>query len=256
MSGILPAGKTPATRVNPRILLFYGMPKVGKTTEMAKLEGNLILDAERGTELIDAMRIPINSISGPTTMTETGEVAFTSISTVIAEVMQRGLDEFNNTGQKPKPPYKYITMDTIDKLEEMCEVTATAKYKDTAMGKSFAGNSVIELPNGAGYYHLRNEVLLQVGNLARICEHLILVSHVKDKVLNKGGVDVSSMDISLTGKLGQIVAAQCDVIGYMYREPKKPLMVSFETQENTTMGARVPRLAGLRVPFDWNTIFI
>lgn len=256
MSGILPAGKTPATRLNPRILLFYGMPKVGKTTEMAKLEGNLILDAERGTELIDAMRIPINSISGSTTMTETGEVAFTSIDSVVYEIMKQAQEEFVATGKKPKPPYKYITMDTVDKLEEMCEVTATAKYKSTAMGKSFDGKSVIELPNGAGYYHLRNEVLLQISNLSRICEHLILVSHVKDKVLNKGGIDVSSMDISLTGKLGQIVAAQCDVIGYMYREPKKPLMVSFETQENTTMGARVPRLAGLRVPFDWNTIFI
>lgn len=258
MQDILPTVATEPTRVNPRISLFYSLPKLGKTTEMAKLEGNLILDTERGTELIKALKIPINSVSGETTFKEDKTVEFTSILNVYNTIVDGAIKEFGKTGKKPKPPYKFITLDTIDKFEEMCEVTATEKYKQSVIGTTFKGNSVLDLPNGAGYYHLRNEVLYYIDLLAGICEHLILISHIKEKLLNKGGIDVSVMDISLTGKLGAMVAAKCDLIGYMYREFKDPkqLMVSFETLDNSVMGARVPRLAGKRMKFDWHQIFV
>lgn len=255
MQSILPTTMTAPTRVDPRIALFYSIPKTGKTTEMAKLEGNLILDTEFGTELVSALKIPITSISGDTTY-DGAVLTGTSIDAVYDQIVKDAIAWSNaNGGKKPKPPYKFITIDTIDKLEEMCEVTATVKYKQSVIGKSFTGNSVIELPNGAGYYHLRNEVLLYIDRIASICEHLILISHIREKNINKGGIDVAVADISLTGRLGAMVAAKCDVIGYMYREPKKPLMISFESQDNSVMGARVPRLAGKRMPFDWHQIF-
>lgn len=257
MPSVLPAGKSPATRINPRISIFYAPPKIGKTTKMAELEGNLILDFERGTELIEAMKVSITSISGATTLNDDGTLAGTSLDTLYNEIIAKGIEEFNKTGKKPKPPYKYITIDTVDKLEEMCEVTATVKYKASTIGKSFDGRSVLELPQGSGYYHLRNEVMVQINRLVGICEHLIIVSHIKEKLLNKGGIDVSQQDISLTGKLGSIVCAAADIIGYMYREPGKPqLMVSFQTLENATMGARIPRLAGKKIPFEWDQIFL
>lgn len=257
MQGILPQSRLAATRINPRISLFYGLPKVGKTTEVAKLEECLILDAERGAEALDVMRVPVNSISGPTVHNQDGSLAFTSIDSVFNEIMKIGIAEFEKTGKKPKPPYKYLAMDTLDKLEDFCEVTATEKYKASVIGQKFEGKSVIELPQGAGYYHLRNEVLGYVDKLASICEHLILVSHIKEKLLNKGGIEVSVRDISLTGKLGSMVAAKADVIGYMYREPgKEGVQVSFETTENGVMGARFRRLAGQKFPMDWSRIFL
>jgi hypothetical protein len=254
---ILPTGKSAATRVNPRILLLYGPPKIGKTTLAAQLDGNLILDFERGTEMIESLKITINSISGPTLLKEDGTLDSTSLDSVYNEILQKGIKEFESTGKKPKPPYKYITLDTIDKLEEHCEVVATQKYRQSVIGKSFTGNSVLELPNGGGYYYLRLEMVAQIERISTICENLILISHIKEKLLNKGGIEVSQQDISLTGKLGSIICAKADVIGYIYREPgKEGPMVSFQTMENSTMGARVARLAGKRMSFDWNTIFI
>ncbi len=257
MSSVLPTGKIAATRVNPKISLFYGMPKIGKTTLMAQLEGNLILDLEKGTEMIDAMKIPIGSISGGTMHEEDGSLAFTSLDSVYNEIYAQGLAEYEKTKKKPKPPYKFITIDTLDKLEDYCEPVATAKYKNTTIGKTFTGASVLELPNGGGYYYLRNEMLFQIERFAGICEHLIMISHIKEKLLNKGGIDVAQTDISLTGKMGSIVCAKADVIGYIYREPgKTDPMVSFQTLDNAVMGARVPRLAGRRIPFDWKEIFL
>lgn len=223
---------------------------------MAQLPKCLILDTERGTELLTSMKIPIASISGQTSLREDGTIEFTSIDAVYDSIVAKGMEEYQKTGKKPKPPYKFICIDTIDKLEDFCEVSATAKYKKTTIGKNFDGKSVLELPQGGGYYHLRNEVVYQIDRLASICEYLIIISHVKDKLLNKGGLEVSMTDISLTGRLGQIVCAKADVIGYMYRQPNKlGLQVSFETFENSTMGARVPRLAGKRMELDWKEIF-
>jgi hypothetical protein len=257
MQSILPQGKLAATRINPRISLFYGVPKVGKTTMMAQLPNHLLLDFERGSEALEAARVPIGSIDGPTVFNEDGSVAFTSVHTVIQQITAIGIAEFQKTGKKPKPPYKYLIVDTVDKLEELCEGTATRKYKESVLGKKFEGNSVLELPNGGGYYYLRNEVMEYVNQLAAVCEHLILVSHVREKNLDKGGIAVEVRDISLTGKLGKIVCAKADVIGYMYQDSgTKKLMVSFETYESSVMGARFPRLAGQRFPFDWDKIFL
>lgn len=259
MSNILPLPTQPLapTRVNPKICIFYGPPKIGKSTELAKLENNLHLDAEKGTELITAMRVPISSVSGGTILKPDGSIQTTSLDAVYDSIMAIGVEEFNRTKKPPRPPYKRITFDTLDMIEDFCVVTATQKYKNSTLGKKFEGNSVLELDHGAGYYHLRNEVIYQIDRFASICEQLILVSHLRDKVLNKGGVEVSVSDLSLTGKLGQIVSAKADVIGYMYRQPgKEGMWVSFQTFENSTMGARVPRLAGKQMPLDWNEIFV
>lgn len=95
-----------------------------------------------------------------------------------------------------------------------------------------------------------------IDQLSMYCKHLILISHVKEKTLDKGGVAVSYNDISLTGKLGSIVCSKCDAIGFLYRQSGKPLMVSFETLESSVMGARFPHLAGKKFEFDWNQIYI
>jgi|SRR6186713_612065 len=266
MSGILalPTAPIAPSRINPRISIFYGPPKIGKTTEVAKLDHPddpshraMILDCERGTELITSLKIPVSSINGQTSLKPDGSIDYTSIDAVYESILDIGMKEFTRTGQKPRPPYKFLIVDTIDKLEDYCEVTATEKYKLTTIGSTFKGKSVLELPQGAGYYHMRLEVVYQIDRLATICEHLILISHIKDKVINKGGIDVSVNDISLTGRLGAIVCAKADIIGYMYREPGKPgLQVSFETFENNVMGARIPRLAGRKFPMDWNEVFL
>jgi len=253
----LPTSPIAPTRVDPRVSIWYGIPKIGKTTECAKLPNSLILDFERGTELISATKVPISSISGATAMNDDGSIKYTSLDAVYDSIIAQGQAEYERTQKVPKPPYKFLIADTIDKLEDYCIVTATQKYKSSTLGKNFEGKSVLELPQGGGYYHLRNEVIEQIDRLASICEYLLLISHIRDKTINKGGVDVSVNDISLTGRLGAIVWAKADVIGYMYREPGKDgLQVSFETFENTpAMGARVPRLAGRRIKLDWLEIF-
>lgn len=244
MSIVLPSTPVKASRLSPKITVLYGLPKVGKTEILSQLEECLIADTEGGTEMYECLKVPVRSSAEFRGL----------ISAIIAEGKARyaqgktGLEQF---------PYPYIAIDTLDKLEEYAEEAATIKYKESVIGKTFKGKSVLELANGGGYYYLRNELAEMVDAMAAVTPRLILITHVKEKLLNKAGEDVKVNDISLTGKMSSIICAKADAIGYLYREVGKPqLMVSFETFDNTVMGARCKHLAGQKFPFDWSRIYI
>lgn len=47
----LPKSKIPAETQDPKYLILFGLPKVGKTTILSTLENNLILDMEMGLHM-------------------------------------------------------------------------------------------------------------------------------------------------------------------------------------------------------------
>src|ERR1700761_1539006 len=221
MSSVLPTDKLAPTRINPKLIVMYGMPKVGKTTAVAELDSCLILDFEDGAASIEAMRLKITSIEGGTTLGPDGSVIATSFDKVVEDIIQYGID-LKTAGKEVKFPYRRLCIDTGDAFQDMCEVVATRKYKETIIGKNFDGNSILELPKGAGYGLLREEMISRIITLSRICETVILVCHTKDKIIDKGGVEVSANELSLTGKIGKIICGKADLIAYLYREPNKP----------------------------------
>lgn len=243
---VLPERALAPTRLNPKILLLYGIPKVGKTEALTQLENCLILDAEGGSEMYSCLRHAINSSR--------------DIVEVQNAIIEKGVAFSKaNPGKPVQFPYTYLAVDTIDKLEDIVDAEQTAlfkaKTKDTK--EPFTGTSVTELAYGAGYGMIREGVKDKIDALSKVCKHLILISHVKDKYLeSKNGFDVTEKDLSLAGKLGGIVAAKADAIGYMYRNPTDQLMVSFKSSGNTVRGARFKHLAGKMFPFSWDSIFV
>lgn len=253
MGVVLPFEPVKATRIDPAILIIYGAKKVGKTGELVKLPSCLILDGEKGTRTYDAVKLEFFSIK------ELDDV----IASIKAEGMKRV--EANKAAiskKEPEPypgdsifPYRYLALDTADSLEEPVVIWKTTEYKRSTLGKKFEGTSVLELDHGLGYYYLREGVKSKIIELAKLCKTLIIVSHMAEKEVDKGGITTTTQDISLTGKLGAIVCAMADAIGYMYRKNDK-LMISFKTTDGVTMGARPKHLAGQSFEFDWSKIFI
>jgi AAA domain-containing protein len=259
MSSVLPTDKLEPTRHNPKFIIMYGMPKVGKTTALAQLNSCLILDFEDGAASITALRLKMNSIEGKTVLDSSGKVLSTSFDQVVTDIGQYGND-LKAAGKPVQFPYKRIAIDTGDAFQDMCEVVATRKYKDSIIGKNFEGDSVLELSKGAGYGYLRAEVIERISLLSRLCETVILICHTKDKIIDKGGVEISGNELSLTGKLGKIICGKADLIAYLYRESNKPLMASLETSELGVMGARqfphLKDLYGKRFEFSWNKFLV
>ena len=229
----LPKTVVKASRKSPKNMIIYGPPKIGKTTALSQLDDCLIIDLEDGSDMVDALKVQVNDLSE---LTEVGKA-----------IMKDGR------------PYKYIAIDTITKLEEWCEEDAKRIYMATPMGKNFEqknpGASVLSLPNGAGYLYLRIAYKKWIDRLNKLADHVILVGHLKDKMLEKKGKEVAAKDLDLTGKIKSITCANADAIGYIYREDDET-MVSFNSLDDVTAGSRCDHLKGQTMPLEWSNIFI
>lgn len=225
MSLILPKEKSTPKINNPKFLILFGRPKAGKSTLMASLENNLIIDLENGYQALSALIVQARTVND------------------FAEIANALREEIKNTG---KFPYKYITIDNATRLEEMCLSYAVQLYRQTPMGKTYQGSDVRTLPNGSGYMYLRQAVRKVIDMFRDLCESLILVAHVKEKMINKEGEELSEMSIDLTGKLGDILCGEADAIGYVYRK-KNDTIISFEGGDNSIREARANHLRGKKI---------
>ena len=229
----LPTTKVKASRKSPKNMIIYGAPKIGKTTVLSELDNCLIIDLEDGSDMIDALKIKVKNL--------------------------KELEEVGRMIIKKGKPYKYIAIDTISKLEEWCEGLGKEIYMKTPMGKNFdtknPGMSILALPNGAGYLYLRMAYKKWIDRLNLLADHVILVAHLKDKMLEKKGKEVAVKDLDLTGKIKQITCANADAVGYIYREGEET-MISFDSLGDVTAGSRCAHLKGTAMPLDWSKIFI
>lgn len=116
----------------------------------------------------------------------------------------------------------------------------------TPMGKAYKGDDVRTLPNGSGYYYLRQAVRKVIDMFRNLCDTCVLIGHVKDKLIQRDGEELSEMAIDLVGKLGDILCGEADAIGLIYRH-KNETIASFEGGDNTIKEARPAHLRGKKI---------
>lgn len=221
---VLPTEKVKAKVRNPRFLILFGKPKAGKTTLVAHLENNLIIDLEGGSEFIDCLSVQARNVA------ELGE---------IASAIREKNKECNGFF------YKHITIDNATRLEELTLSYALTLYNQTPMGKTFRGD-IRTLPQGGGWYYVRQAVRKVIDMFRDLCEEFILVGHTKEKIINKEGEELSEMQLDLAGKLSDIICGEADAIGYVYRK-KNQTIISFKGGENTIVEARAQHLRGKNI---------
>ena len=239
---ILPTSRRKAQNYNPRLLVLYGFPKSGKSSAVASLDNNLIIDLEDGYRALDVMSINAKDIY--------------DIFAIKSAIEKKAYEIGRN-------PYRFITIDNASRLEEMCLIYAAALYRKTPMGVSYGlkrdknknvivkdGKPVVDpaadvrtLPNGAGYLYLRQALKEVIHMFQPFCETLILVCHVKDKQINLNGAESSELVVDLAGKLGDIICGEADAVGYIYRD-KNQTILSFDGGDNLVREARPLHLRG------------
>lgn len=218
----LPTSRVPATSTNPHFLILYGRPKAGKTSALAQLDNNLIIDLEGGSTFIDAMAVQARTVN------ELGEIA--------QAIRAKNTEVGHNF-------YKHITIDNATRLEEICLSYAAALYRQTPMGKNWKGVDVRLLPNGSGYMYIRQAVRKVIDMFKDLCDEFILVGHVKDVQIEQNGEELSEMALDLVGKLSSIVCGEADAVGYVYRKGNET-HISFKGGDGTIKEARAPHLRG------------
>ena len=214
----LPKTKVPAKSQDPKYLILFGLPKVGKTTVLSTLDNNLILDMEQGTTFIDALKVEIKTLA--------------DLKETIKLIKAAG------------KPYKYITIDTITAVEEMAKPLAIKLYQDSPLYSTKYADvkDITQLPNGSGWSFLRQAVEMIVDMVAAVTDNIIICGHVKDTALSEG-VDGSVKDLDLGGKLKRILSARSDAIGFVHRDENSNLCINFGQNGEVLTGARPAHLA-------------
>lgn len=218
----LPTSKIPSVLQDPKNLILYGVPKIGKTTILSHLDNCLIIDMESGSDYVEALKVKVNNLSE------------------LKELCQ----EINKAGK----PYKFIAIDTVTTLEELAKPIALAAYKRTPAGSNFEGD-ILNAPMGSGYSYVRDAVEKIIGMISSVTTNVILVGHVKDKsIVNSSGAEIGNIkDFDLMGKTSRILAAKSDAIGFIYRDDDSNLCINFETNGEATAGARPEHLANKKI---------
>lgn len=239
----LPTERRKAQNYNPRLIVLFGKPKSGKSSAVASLDNNLIIDLEDGYRALEVMSVNARNI------TDIFNIKF---------ALEKKIKE--NDG---KLPYKFITIDNATRLEEMCLVYAAALYRKTPMGNGWGMKrdknknlvmvdgkpqidptaDVRQLPNGSGYLYLRNALKEVIHMFQPLCETLILVCHVKDRQININNQESTEFAVDLAGKLGDIICGEADAVGFVYREANKTI-ISFAGGDGTIREARPLHLRG------------
>ena len=240
----LPTERSVVENYNPKLMVIFGKPKSGKSSFVAAIDDNLIIDLEDGYRALSVMKVQART----------------------AKDMQEIRNAIIAKGKElHKAPYKYITIDNATRLEEMSVALAAELYRATPMGSNWGyvvdqkgmvvkdpktGKLMIDpkadvrqLANGAGWLYMRKAIRQLIDMFKPLCETLILVCHVKDKQIRKNGEEMSEMAVDLAGKTGDIICGEADAVGIIYRDGNKTYL-SFEGGDNTIREARSPHLRG------------
>jgi hypothetical protein len=208
----LPSSKINATRVNPKKLILFSKPKVGKTEMISGLDDCLLIDLEDGSEFVSAMKINVLDVAKKNN---------TSPISALKQVISKIKEENAKAG---KFIYKYGAIDTVTALEDHVLLLANKLYIQTPQGRNWQGDDVTTLPNGAGYQYTRKALWLVLEELEECFETLIILGHLKDKFVEKEGKEMTERGLDLIGKSAAILCSQVDAIGYVYRENNKTIV--------------------------------
>ncbi len=254
MSIELPKEKIPASRVNPKKIILFSKPKVGKTQAISNLPGCLLIDLEKGSDFVEAMKINVLDIANKQDITPIAALKQV-IDSIKAANKERG--EF---------VYKYGAIDTVTALEDMIMPIAVSLYRRTSMGRNFQGENVLDLPNGAGYQYTREALWMVLQELEDCFDTLIILGHLKDKLVEKDGKEMTERGLDLIGKSASILCSQVDAIGYVYRDENKTI-ANFAPSDSLICGSRSEHLKNKKIVLieedsegklniDWSQIFI
>lgn len=263
----LPTERSVVDNYNPKLLIIFGKPKCGKSSFVAAIDDNLIIDLEDGYRALSVMKVQART--------------FKDMKDIKDAILAKGKE-------LKKAPYRFITIDNATRLEEMSVPLAAELYRQTPMGAGWGllkdtkgmpvkdpktgqmvpdpKADVRQLANGAGWLYMRKAMRQLVDMFKPLCESLILVCHVKDKQIKKNSEEMVEMAVDLAGKTGDIICGEADAVGYLYREGNKTFL-SFEGGDNTIREARPLHLRGKKilvaesnedneVKFDTSKVFI
>lgn len=166
-----------------KIVMFYGEPKTGKTTNAVKFPKSLLLAFEKGyNALNNVMAQPINKWS--------------EFKLVLKQLKEPGVKE----------KFETIIIDTADIMWDLAEKFVIGREGVEKIG---------DIPFGGGYKMVESEVDECLRSIALMDYGLVMISHAEDKEFtDETGESYQKIVPTLPKKARKIVTRMADIIGY------------------------------------------
>lgn len=224
--GLLPTQKSVKKTDDPKNLILFSLPKVGKTSSLSQLENCLIVDMENGSNYVSGYIVKAS------TWQDLREIA----------------KELCNTTHN----FKFVALDTVTALEEISLDLACKLYQNTQMGRGWeykTPTDILKLPNGSGYLYTREAMQTIIGWFEKTELNLILVGHTKDKMITDSAMEEMTVKaLDLSGKISNILSAKSDAIGFAYRDPEEnKVYINFGANTSIICSARPAHLNGKKI---------
>jgi len=245
LSSVIPAESVKATLVNPRSLVIYKDMKVGGSAiaSWLSVHRNAVwLDCEDGSGGMAGR--PVNVIR------QAAALKMTKVDFV--------LKLFKELSQCDPPRHQFLVIDKVDEFETWADGWATACYKNTLIGKDFAGSSVTEVPyQGWGMLHDKFKVLWAAAKMAApnvifLCSLKTTKSKYGDHTQDAPLGILNATDLDLGTRQRKTAVGDSDAIGILLRRDDGANYLSFKSKERDAfVGSRVQRLEGQTIKLSW-----
>lgn len=234
---------------NAKDLVIVSIPKMGKSAilgDFTTTHNAIILDMEKdGYQYIPARKLS----------------TYTSHDMNLWESYQNYI-KYRKLLLENKGKYEFLIIDGLTDLDELSEIGGTLAYMNSIIGKKFnrkggladaekieygdpEWKSVLTLPDGAGYQHVRAWFMQQVEFFKQISPYRIYAAHVVDKYIKDNGKEeVVGAEISLTGKLKTIFASRVTALAKLVAEGNERYLNFDVVNDSVIAGSRSPILKG------------
>ena len=210
--------------------VFFGSPKVGKSSFAAQWDKPLIFDLEAGYGNIEADIITPKSYS-----------------------------EFLKEIRNPKnlKPYNTVIIDTVDIAYEWVE-----KNTIESLNRNFktSYDSIGSFPHGTGWAMARTAtkkfIFNDLFNITRMGKNVVIIAHEKAITITRNGKDETAFKLALPGQTSSTVASLADVVGRVYSKSvagKLEPRISFSPGIDDG-GSRIKSLANKDIPLDFTVL--
>lgn len=218
--GFLSNLKKKAKWKNPRTMVIFGYPKVGKTKLMMNLpEKYMVVDFDDGASFYDGNYVTIYNLK--------------ELTMLIKEL------------KESKEKFNVIVLDTITSLDDTIVNQMAVKMYNSEKGMEKPLDwDITSLEWGAGYAYKRAALKKIIDLFTKFADTVILVGHVADKALTGNDGQAQIKELDLAGKMKNILALKVDAIGLLYRAEPGVNKLSFIHDGGLAAGTRAEHLAG------------
>jgi len=178
------------------IMMIYGDAGVGKTTMASEVPGHYFAITEPG---IQGVRVYGSVVTNWTEFLE------------LCKALVEGL----KSGWKDQREVTTLVVDTYENLYEMLGEHICKNEKFVVRGRPERYNKIEDVPWGKGFKRCNTVMLATLQRLSLYGFGLILISHVKERVIQWKGKDVTVAGPNLVPSAADAIINLCGAVGYL-----------------------------------------